>query len=207
MRASKHRVFARLYFVQRIWEPAGLARHRRAVAYGVKGATMEAGVGTGFSLKYYQRPPLVALDASLAMVRRARRRAQRLGHATCFVVADATALPFRDEAFDTVVSQALLCSVRDPGAVARELRRVLDRDGQYRFVEHGVATRPVVRALQRVVAPLWAALNGGCRLDRDPVQPIVDAGLLPTKLRQCSAGTVRRGTFHAPERVRVKESP
>jgi SAM-dependent methyltransferase len=44
----------------------------------------------------------------------------------------AEALPFRDAAFDTVLSGLVFCSVPDPRQGLREVRRVLRPDGQVR---------------------------------------------------------------------------
>lgn len=188
-------MFAAFYFLQRIWEPLGIARHRRAVVRGVSGRTLEVGVGTGFSLPYYANLPLVACDPNIWMLKRARRRARRLGLRVSFVAAAGESLPFGERTFDTVVSQLVFCTVDDPAMVASEIQRVLNGDGRFRFVEHGLATRPIIRGVQRAITPVWRRLFGGCRLDRDVVTPMVDAGLTATKLRRCSGGSVVRGTF------------
>lgn len=205
--STRHRVFAHLYFLQRLWEPLGLARHRRAVARGVKGHALEVGIGTGFSLPYYEQAPAVACDPNITMLRKARRRARRLGMSTSFVVARGEALPFRDGVFDTVVSEAVLCSVDSPVTVAREMRRVLSAEGRVRCVEHGIATRPAMAAIQRLLTPLWRRLFGGCRLDRDVVSPLLSAGLEPDRLRRCSGGSVVRATLHAGPRIVVLDPP
>jgi ubiquinone/menaquinone biosynthesis C-methylase UbiE len=202
-RSERHRLFAGFYFLQRIWEPLGIARHRRAVARGVGGRTLEIGVGTGYSLRYYADVPLVACDPNIWMLKRARRRARKLGHRVAFVVAAGESLPFGDRSFDTVVSQLVLCTVDDPVVVASEIGRVLDKDGRFRFVEHGLATRPLYRGVQRAIAPVWRRLFGGCRLDRDVVTPMVDSGLTLAKLRRCSGGSVVRGTL----RSSIAETP
>lgn len=194
--SMRHRLFAHLYFLQRVWEPIGIVRHRRAIARGVAGRTLEIGVGTGFSIPYYAEAPLVACDPNLIMLRKARRRARRLGHATAFLVASGEALPFRDGSFDTVVSELVLCSVPSPGAVAGEVIRLLAPDGHWRCVEHGIATRKDMAILQRLIAPVWRRLFGGCRIDRDNVAPLLAAGLAADRLRRCSGGTVVRATLH-----------
>lgn len=193
--SRRHRIFAHLYFLQHAWEPLGLARHRRAVARGVAGRTLEIGVGSGFSLPYYPSPPEVACDPNLTMLRKARRRARRLGLEISFVVARGESLPFRSETFDTVVSEVVLCTVRSPDDVVAEVRRLLVPDGRYRCVEHGLATRPTMAAIQRVISPAWARIFGGCRLDRDVVAPLLASGLEPDRLRRCSGGTVVRVTL------------
>lgn len=203
--SRRHWLFAQFYFLQRLWEPLGLARHRRAVARGVKGKTLEIGVGTGFSLPYYPSPPMAVCDPNLTMLRKARRRARRLGMQTSFVVARGEALPFRSGSFDTVVSEVVLCSVRSPEDLVAEVRRVLAPEGRYRCVEHGLATRPAMAAIQRAITPVWARLFGGCRLDRDVVAPLLGAGLEPDRLRRCSGGSVVRATLHAAAPITLDE--
>lgn len=205
--STRHRVFAHLYFLQRLWEPLGLARHRRAVARGVKGNALEIGIGTGFSLSSYEQAPQVACDPNLTMLRKARRRARRLGASTAFVVARGEALPFADGAFDTVVSEAVFCSVDSPVTVAREVRRVLSGDGHLRCVEHGIASRPAMATIQRILTPLWRRIFGGCRLDRDVVSPLIAAGLEPDRLRRCSGGSVVRATLHPAPTIVVLYQP
>jgi ubiquinone/menaquinone biosynthesis C-methylase UbiE len=190
-------LFAYLYFLQGLWEPLGLARHRRAVARGVRGRALEIGVGTGFSLPSYE--PAVACDPNMTMLRKARRRARRLGMEPGFVDARGEALPFADGSFDTVVSQVVLCTVASPEAVAREMRRMLAPGGIVRCVEHGIASRPTMAWIQRALTPFWRRLFGGCRLDRDVVTPFLAAGLEPERLRRCSGGSVVRATLRAEE--------
>ncbi len=174
-----------------------MARHRRAVVRGVAGRTLEIGVGTGFSLPYYAEAPLVACDPNLTMLRKARRRARRLGFATGFVVASGEALPFRDDSFDTVVTELVLCSVPSPENVVRDVVRVLAPDGRWRCVEHGIAIRRDMAIIQRLLSPVWRRLFGGCRLNRDVVAPLLSTGLQPDRLRRCSGGSVVRATLHA----------
>lgn len=190
------RLFAALYWTQRVWEWTGIGRHRRGVTRGVRGRTLEIGVGTGFSLPLYPVAPAVAVDADPAMLRRAVRRARRLGLPTAFVVADGAALPFAEESFDTVVSCLTLCSVERPDAVLGEVGRVLRPGGQFRFVEHGRSDRPGFARLQRIVDPLWGRALGGCRMTRDPAALIARSGLVASRLEACSAGTIVRGTAH-----------
>ena len=64
--------------------------------------------------------------------------------------ATAEALPVADHSVDAVIATLVLCSVRDPEATLREVRRVLRPGGRFVFVEH-------VAARARHRAPLRAA--------------------------------------------------
>lgn len=193
--SERHRLFAKLYFMQRIWEPLGMWRHRRAVCGGATGPTLEIGVGTGFSFPYYRADRierLVACDPNLHMLRAARDRAERTELVASFVAARAEALPFLDCSFETLTSCLTFCTIDDRAQAASEIERVLSPGGQFRFAEHGRSERRWLARLQRVLTPAWRRLFGGCHLDREPAPPL--ASLELSKIRRCSAGTVARGT-------------
>ena len=69
-----------------------------------------------------------------------------------------------------------LCSIPDPLAALREVRRVLKPEGELLFVEHGLSPEPRVAAWQRRLTPLWSRLAGNCHLDRKPDDLIRQAG-------------------------------
>ncbi|HEY3359314.1 MAG TPA: class I SAM-dependent methyltransferase [Polyangia bacterium] len=114
----------------------GKKRRRRLLAQ-VRGRTLEVGVGTGLNLPFYPAgADVVGVDVSEGMLARARRRGERLGMPVSLEQADVQQLPYPDGAFDTVVATCVFCSVPDPAAGLRELRRVVKRDGQVLLLEH-----------------------------------------------------------------------
>lgn len=154
-------------------ERLGLARWRRWLAAGVEGATLEVGCGTGRNLSLYpESAAVIGSDPDPVLLRTARRRAPGIP----LVAADAQALPFRDDAFRTVVSSLVFCSVPDPGAGLDEIGRVLKPDGTLRMLEH-VRSRQVAGAwVQDRVQPLWTWLSGGCHPNRDTEANVRAAG-------------------------------
>lgn len=123
----------------------GGTRRRRRVLAPARGETLEIGVGTGRNLAYY--PPgvaLTAIDLSPRMIARARRRAERLGSPVKLQQADVEQLPFEDDRFDTVTATCVFCSVADPIAGLREVRRVVRPEGRVLLLEH---VRPRGRVL------------------------------------------------------------
>src|SRR5688572_5149007 len=154
----RHPCFARLYdLLLAPWEWLGLRRRRGEVVGDAEGLVLEVGAGTGLNLPHYrQARRVVATDADPAMLRHAERRA---GMAQCRVtlaLADAAALPFRDDAFDVVVATCVFCSVPDPPAAFRELRRVLKPEGELRILEHVRAPSPTLARLQDAATPFWS---------------------------------------------------
>jgi phosphatidylethanolamine/phosphatidyl-N-methylethanolamine N-methyltransferase len=89
------------------------------------------GVGTGLDLPHLPRHAAVwAVDITPAMLRRARRRAARLGLPVALAQASAVALPFADGWCDAVVLHLILAVVPDPAAALREVARVLRPGGR-----------------------------------------------------------------------------
>ena len=106
-----------------------------------------------------------------------RRAAERGAPALEVVEQPAESLPYADASFDTVVCTFTLCSVAEPAAVLREVRRVLKSDGQFLFAEHGLSPDAGVARWQRRLEPLWKRLAGGCHLSRPVIAAIEAAGM------------------------------
>ena len=153
-----------------LMERGPLGRWRRWLTADVRGRVLEIGCGTGRNLPLYVVPP-IAFDPDFAVVRVARSRAR---HAR-LLVASAEALPFRDEAFDTVVSSLVLCSVNDPEVAVREVRRVLAPDGSLRALEH-VRGSGFYGRMQDKIQPFWTWLNGGCHPNRETQSTLTRGG-------------------------------
>ena len=136
-------------------ERRGMASRRRALLALARGRVLELGAGTGLNLAHYPAAvgELVLTEPDSAMCARLARRVARSGRDATVVAARAEALPFRDGAFDTVVSTLVLCTVEDPVAAVREVRRVLAPGGRLLFAEHVRASAPRLARWHRV-APL-----------------------------------------------------
>jgi SAM-dependent methyltransferase len=76
---------------------------------------------------------VLGLDLSAGMLRAARRRVPEAR----LVVADAAALPLRDDATDLTLAIHMLYHVPEPSAAVRELRRITHRGGQVLVVLNG----------------------------------------------------------------------
>ena len=109
------------------------------------------------------------------MVKRLRRRANRLGRDVTIVQEVGERLPFEDASFDSVVTTLVLCMVRDHKKVVREARRVLRPGGAFFFYEHVVSPRPRGRWWQNKLNPTWKLLTTGCNLNRDLTAAIKNA--------------------------------
>jgi ubiquinone/menaquinone biosynthesis C-methylase UbiE len=153
-------------------------RQRRKVVPQAEGEVLEVGIGPGHNLEHYDPSRvrrLVAIDPSPEMLELAARRARALGRDVELLEAGAERIPLPDAAVDAVLLTYTLCTVPEPHAALREIRRVLRPSGQLLFCEHGAAPDPAVRKWQDRVTPLWRRFAGGCHLNRD-VPALLAAG-------------------------------
>jgi len=171
-------------------ERGPFARWRLWLVGGARGRTLDLGAGTGRNLPLYgsAAAPLVAVEPCLATLRRARRRAPHVP----LVQARAEALPFRDGAFDTVVSGLVFCSVADVALGLAEIRRVLAPGGRLRMLEHVRSGSRLWARVQDLVQPGWTAFTGGCHPNRDTEAAVARAGFAIAEDGRRARGTLRR---------------
>ncbi|MBI1847814.1 MAG: class I SAM-dependent methyltransferase, partial [Candidatus Rokubacteria bacterium] len=112
------------------------------------------------------------LDPAREPLERARRRAPSVP----LVQGSAEALPFRDGAFDTVVTGLVFCSVPRPERGLAEVKRVLRADGELRMLEHVRSTTSWRARMQDRIQPLWTRVSGGCHPNRDTERAVERAG-------------------------------
>jgi len=165
-------------------ERLGTRRRRRRLLSRAQGTTLEVGVGTGKNLEHYpQGIQLVGIDISEGMLKRARRRAERISASIEFHLADIQQAPFPDDSFDTVVATTVFCSVADPVAGLREVARVVRPGGKVLLIEH-------VRPRNALLARLFDVLNPitrkvfGFNINRPTEDNVAAAGLELEEVRR-----------------------
>ena len=157
-------------------------KQRMKVIPRAQGRVLEVGLGTGLNMPFYDRArvhTVVGVEPSLRMHRLALKRIERAGIEVELVGLSAEALPLADASFDTVVSTYTLCTIPDPVAALREMRRVLVPGGKLLFSEHGRAPDAGVQRWQTRLQPYWRKVSGGCMLDRDIPALLEQAGFKP----------------------------
>ena len=146
-------------------------------------------------VKRIVRLTVVGIDPSPRLLAIARRRADAAGVRAELLQGSATAIPLADSTIDTVVMTWTLCSITDPLAALREMRRVLKPDGKLLFVEHGLSPEPGIERWQHRLTPIWCHVAGGCHLDRKMDDLIRSAGFDLTDLRTEYASGPRPMTY------------
>jgi ubiquinone/menaquinone biosynthesis C-methylase UbiE len=155
-------------------------QQREKVVPLARGRVLEIGIGTGLNLEHYDKAKIekiVGLDPALEMHRLARKRLRKAGLSVELVGLSAERIPFEDASFDTVLVTYTLCSIPDPVAALREMRRVLKPGASLVFCEHGLAPDASVQRWQDRLTPIWSKLGGGCQLNRDIPRLLSEAGL------------------------------
>jgi phosphatidylethanolamine/phosphatidyl-N-methylethanolamine N-methyltransferase len=140
------------------------AGRRHAVEHINKrtGSVLEVGVGTGLSLPMFARHlQIYGIDLSPHMLERARQRVRehRLTNVKSLQEIDATATPFADGMFDTVVAMYVMTVVPEPERVMLELARVTKPGGAVILVNHFSQEEGVRGWVEHRLAPFAAKLG------------------------------------------------
>ena len=169
------RVFPRL--LNRMMDTEQTREIRARVCSGLTGDVLEIGFGTGLNLPHLP-PAITTLWAVDPMENGRILAADRLSASrvdVAFVGLDGQSIPLEDESMDSALSTWTLCSIPDPVAAVREIRRVLRPDGRLYFVEHGRSPDPRVLAWQHRLNPIQRRVACGCTLDSD-IPAIIERG-------------------------------
>ncbi len=170
-------VFPRL--MDRVMRGPEFKRLRADLLKNAQGEVLEIGLGTGLNLACY--PPgivrLRAVDPAPLLSERVAKRRAAVPFPVEIMYLSAERLPYDDGVFDYVVSTWTLCTIPDPQAALREVRRVLTPTGHFLFLEHGRSDDARTAAWQDRLNPIQNVIGCGCNLNRRIDQLISKAGL------------------------------
>lgn len=158
-----------------------IRRQREKVVPLAAGRVLEVGIGTGLNAPHYDKSrvgKITGLDPALRMQPLARRRIARAGLNVELLGLSAECIPADDASFDCVLVTYTLCTIPDPAAALKEMRRVLAPGGRLIFCEHGRAPDESVRRWQDRLTPYWRKVAGGCHLNRDIPALLAEAGFV-----------------------------
>jgi ubiquinone/menaquinone biosynthesis C-methylase UbiE len=172
------------HIINVVMDTKQIRRIRARVCAGLSGEVVEIGFGTGHNLPFL--PPEVsvlhAVEPAGLGVRLAGDRINASPVPVEVVGLDGQQLPLADDSVDAALCTWSLCTIPDPVAAIREVRRVLRPGGSFHFVEHGRAPDEKVRRWQDRFNGLQQRIAGGCNLNRDITAIIEAGGLTVTQL-------------------------
>lgn len=159
-------------------EKGAFSGWRRRVFDAIDGSRiLEVGVGTGKNFDLYPIDrTMTAIDFSAGMLKRARRKVERMRVKVSLHEMDVENLQFPDDSYDTVLATFVFCSVPNPVKGLREMARVCKSSGKIILLEH-------VRPGNIGLGKLFDILNHltvrmmGVNINRDTIANIGIAGL------------------------------
>ena len=158
------------YGPERRWAAA-----KRALFANMEGRILFVAVGTGQDIRFF--PPgrdIVGIDISPRMLAKARSRAAAYAGKLELRLMDVHSLEFPDYSFDQVVSSCTFCSVPDPVAGLKALRRVLKPGGMLYMFEHTGSRLFPFNLMLNLMTPIWKPI--GPEMNRDTVANVRKAG-------------------------------
>lgn len=177
------RLYSRLvfpYIMERLSAGQHVNEQRRLALAAARGEVLELGFGTGLNFLHYPRSVthVTAVDCELMRPRKVERRIADAPVSITPMYRDASrGLPFANSSFDTVITTWTLCSISDVIPALTEIGRVLRRDGNYLFLEHGRSDDPSVARRQNLLSPVVKIIGAGCHMNRRIDDLIRQSGL------------------------------
>ncbi|MBW2251071.1 MAG: class I SAM-dependent methyltransferase [Deltaproteobacteria bacterium] len=142
----------------------------------VEPRALEVGVGTGKNLPFYPKGiEITAIDFSPGMLKRARNKASSEDVRVALIEMDVQHLDFPDNYFDTVFATFVFCSVPDPVAGLKELKRVCKPEGKLLLLEHMRPGNVILKFIFDVLNPFVVRMMGA-NINRRTLENIHKAG-------------------------------
>ncbi|WP_184664744.1 class I SAM-dependent methyltransferase [Texcoconibacillus texcoconensis] len=142
---------------------------------------LEVGVGTGGNFPFYPKGvQMTAIDFSENMLARARVKKKQTGKNLSLQHMDVQEMNFPDQTFDVVITSCVFCSVPDPVAGLKEIRRVCKPSGKVYLLEHMRSENRFLGVVMDFVNPLTVRISGA-NINRRTRENIEKAGFVIVK--------------------------
>ena len=162
-------------------------KQRKKIIPLAKGNVLEIGIGSGLNLPHYnpaQIQSVTGVDPDDHIWTRSQSRREAAGFPVRRIGLSGEEIPLDANSADTVVVTYSLCTIANPIAALKEMRRILKPGGDILFCEHGRAPDLNISKWQKRIDPIWSRLAGGCQSGRDIPSLFHQAGLNILDLNQ-----------------------
>lgn len=152
---------------------------RSQVVPRAKGRVLEVGMGSGINLEFYDpgRVEMVyGLEPSEGMRRKAQANLNRSSIKVEWLDLPGEKIPLEDDSVDTILLTFTLCTIPDWQAALEQMKRVLKPGGELLFLEHGESPDKSTCKWQHRITPGWKTLAGGCHLNRNITELLIQGG-------------------------------
>jgi demethylmenaquinone methyltransferase/2-methoxy-6-polyprenyl-1,4-benzoquinol methylase len=158
------------------------SKWRNEILSGLSGRVLDLGIGTGKNIPYYPDDcGVVGVDISDKMLSHAKKKAAKKDNTSLFQM-DAENLGFKDNSFDYVVTTFVLCSIPEPVAALREMKRVCKPGGMVINLEHMKSDKQIIAFIEDLFNPFTVAMTG-VNINRETVENVRRAGLNVTEVQ------------------------
>ncbi len=148
---------------------------------------LEIGPGTGVNFKYYPHGlRLTVVEPNVLLHDSLRVNALKNKINIKIIKSVSEHLPFKNNAFDFVVSTLVLCSVNYLSKSLHEIKRVLKKGGKYLFIEHVLDENNTLRrGFQHILAHSpWTFFGDNCHPNRDISFNVEKIGFSDVKIKK-----------------------
>ncbi|MFO7559164.1 MAG: class I SAM-dependent methyltransferase [Desulfobacterales bacterium] len=151
-------------------------------------------VGVGSEIRHFPvGRDIVGIDISTEMLKRAAEAASKYRGKLELREMDARQLLFDDDYFDQIFTSCTFCSVPEPIAGLKELKRVLKPGGELRMFEHTISDHFPFRQMLTIMNPIAEKI--GPSLNRNTVLNVTLAGFVIKQIFNIYLDVVK--TIHA----------
>ena len=165
--------------VEKVCSGRHFMKLRETKVSALSGVGLELGGGVGLNLPYYSNEVEKLFIIEPCPI--SREKAE-LSFSNCkfdvehiHYISDQS-LPLEDCSMDFVCSTWTMCTIKNLDEVLAEVKRVLKPDGEFHFLEHGLAPEKFIASAQNFLNPAQKFFGGGCNLNRKIDQSILNAG-------------------------------
>ncbi|MEQ8524641.1 class I SAM-dependent methyltransferase [Gracilimonas sp.] len=167
-------------------------RRKEALFKDHPNVLVEIGAGYGANFRYLREGTKVkVIEPNAGFKNVLNHRAEKYGINLEIYESVAEEIPLSDGSAAMVISSLVLCSVKNPPKVLSEVKRILQPEGKFLYLEHVRAHKHSwVCKVQRTVKNSWKWFFDGCNVTRDTGRIILMAGFSEIKQDEFSHSTL-----------------